>query len=159
MRRKGALIPGSLTSGAWGWFVGGRECASLSYVADLRDGEESPSVRRVQLRYTVGRGEGARELSYWIELATTRLPSGGLRYWFRCPLVQGDRVCGRRVGKLHLPPGGIYYGCRQCYGLTYESCRQSHRFDAMYTMLAGSLGWSAEDVRETLTGCRSRRRG
>ena len=29
-------------------------------------------------------------------------------------------------GKLYLPPGGKYYGCRHCYDLTYESSQTSH---------------------------------
>jgi hypothetical protein len=36
-------------------------------------------------------------------------------------------MCGRRVGKLYLPPGGRYYGCRQCHDLTYTSCQQSDK--------------------------------
>jgi hypothetical protein len=30
---------------------------------------------------------------------------------------------------LYLPPGGEVFGCRHCYGLTYESCQQSHKYD------------------------------
>jgi hypothetical protein len=42
------------------------------------------------------------------------------------------RPCNRRAGKLYLPPGGRYFGCRQCYRLTYISC-QTHdkRVDAL----------------------------
>jgi hypothetical protein len=34
------------------------------------------------------------------------------------------RPCQRRVGKLYLPPGGRYYGCRHCHALTYTSCQE-----------------------------------
>jgi hypothetical protein len=40
---------------------------------------------------------------------------------FRCPL----NGCARRTVKLYLPPGGRYFGCRECYGLTYRA-RQEH---------------------------------
>jgi len=31
------------------------------------------------------------------------------------------------VGKLYLPPGGKYFGCRHCYNLTYKSCQESDK--------------------------------
>jgi len=48
---------------------------------------------------------------YRVSLTTTPLPWGGLRWWFTCPLVVEGRSCGRRVGKLYLPPGRGYFGC------------------------------------------------
>jgi hypothetical protein len=36
------------------------------------------------------------------------------------------------MGKLYLPPGGRYFGCRHCYGLTYRSCQEhDKRVDAL----------------------------
>jgi hypothetical protein len=45
-------------------------------------------------------------------------------FYFICPLVVNGRACRRRVAKLYLPPGGEYFGCRHCYNLTYESCKE-----------------------------------
>jgi hypothetical protein len=28
------------------------------------------------------------------------------------------------VGKLYLPPGARYFGCRRCHELTYRSCQE-----------------------------------
>jgi len=72
------------------------------------------------------------ELDYKVELITTPCNFGGVRYWFICPLVINGRPCGRRVGKLYLPPGGKYFGCRHCYNLTYR-CQKEHdsRVDAL----------------------------
>jgi len=50
------------------------------------------------------------------------------------------RGCGRRVGKLYLPPGGRYFGCRQCHDLTYTSCQESHRYDRLFGRLAADTG-------------------
>src|SRR5262249_13469992 len=61
---------------------------------------------------------------YRVGLTTTRPRFGGLRWWFICPLVVNGYPCGRRVGKLYLPPGGRYSGCRHCCDLTYASCQQ-----------------------------------
>ena len=43
---------------------------------------------------------------------------GGERWWFTCPLKVNDVNCNRRVGKLYLPPGANYFGCRSCHELT-----------------------------------------
>ena len=40
--------------------------------------------------------------------------------------------CNRRVAKLYLPPGGRYFGCRLCHGLTYKSAQEhDKRVDAL----------------------------
>ena len=52
-----------------------------------------------------------------------------MRHWFLCPAVVDGVLCENRVGMLYLPPGGKIFGCRHCYGLTYESCQQSHKYD------------------------------
>jgi hypothetical protein len=72
------------------------------------------------------------ELDYKIELVTSPCKFGGVRYWFICPLMVNGRLCGRRVGKLYLPPEGKYFGCRNCYNLTYR-CQKEHdsRVDAL----------------------------
>ena len=46
--------------------------------------------------------------------------AGGLHV----PLCRAGRPCGRRCGKLYLPPGGTYFGCRVCYDLSYASQRE-----------------------------------
>ena len=65
-----------------------------------------------------------RQLNYRIELEFTPCYFGGLRYWFVCPLTKNSIPCSRRVGKLYLPPGGQYFGCRHCYNLTYRSQKE-----------------------------------
>jgi hypothetical protein len=68
-----------------------------------------------------------------VPLETTRPRFGGVRWWGRChlvadgaphPLVGPGVACGRRVGKLYLPPGRVYFGCRRCYRLTYRSAQE-----------------------------------
>ncbi len=88
------------------------------------------------------------KVNYPITLTTTRQPKGGLRYWFTCPL----RGCGRMVEKLYLPNGALYFGCRKCYNLTYQSCNESHKFDGLYRLLARNLGTSFEKVKQVMPG-------
>lgn len=66
--------------------------------------------------------------SYTVALVSTRCFFGGKRYWFACPVEKGGQRCNRRVGKLYRH-NGERFGCRECYDLTYLSCKDSHRFD------------------------------
>ena len=72
-----------------------------------------------------------------ISLTTTPCHYGGVRHWFLCPAVVDGVLCENRVGMLYLPPGGELFGCRHCYGLTYESCQQSHKYDRVMEHLEG----------------------
>jgi hypothetical protein len=78
------------------------------------------------LRYRPGGGPA-------VELPLYLLPApggfGGVRWWFACPLERDGWECGRRVGALHLPPGGWGFGCRDCHALTYRSAQEAHAAD------------------------------
>ena len=63
----------------------------------------------------------SEKIEYGIRLQTTRPNYGGTRWWFTCPL----KGCDRRVAKLYL--ASRYFGCRQCYDLTYRTCQRSKR--------------------------------
>lgn len=58
-----------------------------------------------------------------IRLQTMPTQFGGQRWWFTCPLTADGVVCNRRAGKLYLPPGAQYFGCRKCHDLTYRVCQ------------------------------------
>jgi hypothetical protein len=66
-------------------------------------------------------------VGYQVQLLAERTRFGGLRWYFLCPLIVDGEPCQRRAGKLYLPPGGHYFGCRRCYGLTYTSRKESRR--------------------------------
>ena len=67
-----------------------------------------------------------REVHIPVRLQETRPTFGGKRWWFTCPLTVNGVACNRRVGKLYLPPGTRYFGCRHCYDLTYWSAQHAH---------------------------------
>jgi hypothetical protein len=72
------------------------------------------------------------------QLVTTSLHSGGLRWWFLCPLITTGQACQARVKKLYLQPGARYFGCRTCYDLTYTSCQTHEKpFDGTLRGLYG----------------------
>jgi hypothetical protein len=122
MREK-LLEEGTFRSGALHWTDAhtGEERASLGYEVNATMTGLPPYVR---LHYSLTRS--GENLDYKVLLGTTRPRFGGLRWWFICPLIANGRKCGRRVGKLYLPPGGKYYGCRHCYDLTYRSAQASN---------------------------------
>jgi hypothetical protein len=58
-----------------------------------------------------------RFINYPVSIKLTGQPNGGYRQWLVCR-------CGRMVAKLYLVQNGIYFHCRHCLDLTYESCRK-----------------------------------
>jgi hypothetical protein len=70
-----------------------------------------------------------KRCEYDVKLNTSPCTYGGFRWWFECPVVKDGVYCGNRCAKLYLPPGQLYFGCRSCYDLTYESCQTSHKYD------------------------------
>ena len=75
-----------------------------------------------------------------VRLQTTATQFGGQRWSLACRLIVDGVACNRRVGKLYLPPGARYFGCRTCHRLTYRSCHQAHQAERLAGMLARELG-------------------
>jgi hypothetical protein len=103
------------------------------------------------LIYTVTDRDGKKQdirLPILLEKTYPRL--GGERWWFTCPLMIRGRPCERRVGKLYKPPNSVYFGCRHCHDLTYESCQDSHKFDGLFRSIAHDTGFSPEAVKRCL---------
>jgi hypothetical protein len=127
--RLGLVRDYSVGSLRWTNTLTKEETASIGFMVDtLRDDSLT-----MHLFYTRTERNGYKEnLNYSIELQATKPNYGGWRYWFTCPLTVNGRPCRRRVGKLYLPPGGKYFGCRHCYNLTYESSQQSDKRISFY---------------------------
>lgn len=49
-----------------------------------------------------------------VNLTTSKINNGGIRYWFACPL------CNRRSGVLYVHPVTNRLGCRKCLNLRYK---------------------------------------
>lgn len=83
-----------------------------------------------------------QHIQHAIRFRTSRTNHAGRRFWFACPITKGTTICGRRSGKLYLPPNGKLFGCRDCHRLTYQSCqsrvsdeRFAKRIDCMKAFL------------------------
>ena len=127
------------------WSRNGEAFSNVSYEANTLELNDA----WIKLQYTQIRDKV--DVNYRIELTTTEQNFGGRRWWFVCPLVVNNRICNKRVGKLYLPSGGKYFGCRHCYDLTYTSCLESRQFDSLYKHLAKDLpGMTPDTVRRLM---------
>lgn len=100
----------------------GEQAASIGVTVCTTDGENYVRFRYTNTRRSTGE---KTECDYKVRLVTTPCHLGGVRWWFICPLTMNGRHCGRTVGKLYCPPGSMYYGCRHCHDLSYESRNDS----------------------------------
>lgn len=122
-----------------------QELVCVGYKSDCSD-----TVGSVGLDYYVSCESDASPLEYTVRLTATKTPWGKLRWWFICPLAVKGGACGRRVRKLYLPRGGVYFGCRHCHNLTYTSCQESHKYDACLAAIGAPVGLSAREVGKLL---------
>src|SRR5262245_8725704 len=100
--REGILAADVSRIGGWVWYTDetrSEQTSSINYEVCTLVGER-PWVR---LFYTFT--DSKDQIDYRIRLVTTRPQFGGCRWWFVCPLVVNGQECGRRVGKVYLPPG------------------------------------------------------
>ena len=106
----------------------GEDAGAVSIIPQVRVGGNG---NKTSLRVEIGGCVTGQDIS----ITTTPCYYGGVRYWFLCPAVVDGVLCEDRASKLYLPPGGELFGCRKCYGLTYESCQQSHKYDRVFDHL------------------------
>ena len=117
----------------WSGASGGK--SEIGYFVSQND-----PVPVVTLHYRWG---GAEDIVFPVRLQTTPTQFGGQRWWFTCPLVVNGKPCNRRAGKLYLPPGTRYFGCRICHNLTYRSSQEAHQAERVF----GRLGVDPELAR------------
>jgi hypothetical protein len=89
------------------------------------------------------RWQGEEDVRIPVRLQWTATHFNGHRWWFICPLIVGGVPCNRRVGKLYLPPGARYFGCRQCHDLAYRSCQEAHRTERLFGSMERRWGCDA----------------
>jgi len=126
--------------GGMSWSRNGEKTGSIGFTVSTVEGDE---YIRFQYTQTDWNTDKKTELNYKVRLDWTPCYFGGYRWWFICPLVVHGRSCGRRVGSLHLG-NGKYFGCRHCYNLTYESSKESHKFDRLFR----EMGITAKQAKE-----------
>jgi hypothetical protein len=102
LRRKGARNPGY--AGRVTWSNRGEVRASINYRIEHAG---------IRLTYICRRhGQETLDISEVIPVVTTPTRFNGVRHWFSCP------SCRRRSRIIY---GGVYFRCRRCHRLKYES--------------------------------------
>lgn len=140
MVKRGWLRDGQRGSGSLQWSRGGEHFASIGYAFDMTDADNAS----LTLNYTrTPYGGKPEKVEQRIHLVSTRPNYGGRRWWMLCP------YSARRVGKLHIPPGGDRFACREKWRLGYQSQRAAHRdraFEKLFRLqrkLGSAEGWEA----------------
>ena len=146
-QREGIIGPDRMWAGGWQWTDAHTGEKKASIGVEVLTGANWGRVR-LHYRVTPPGGEG-RDLDYIVPLVTTRPHYGGLRWWFRCP----NTKCGRRVGKLYMPPGEHLFLCRHCHDLAYQSSQEHDKgldayrrldYDALLELMRGQGGGVAD---------------
>lgn len=144
---RGRLSPHATGTLSWTWTHGNQ--SSVGWFV-TRDG--GGPVLTLHYRW-----RDREDVEIPIRLQSTSMQFGGRRWWFTCPLIVDGVACCRRVGKLYLPPGARYFGCRKCHGLTYRSCQEAHQTERIFGQLGRVLGFDSEMGRLLTQGfCRNR---
>jgi hypothetical protein len=140
MLRRGWARRGASGAGTLSWSHNGELYCSISHRYDLTD----PDNAHLTLTYTrTRRGEKPTKVEQHIRLSWTRPNYGGRRWWMLCPSN------GKRVAKLHMPPGGDQFASRSAWRLPYGSQQSAHRdrpFDRLFRLqrkLGSPEGWEA----------------
>lgn len=115
------------------------------YVVAVRDvPADADGSLVLTLTYAFPAGDARGSVALRVPLARSRVHGGGVRYWMRCP------ACDRRCGVLYLVADAQEFRCRRCHRLTYESCRESRRYDSLFRRLALQMGTDASTVKRVL---------
>jgi hypothetical protein len=115
LRIRGVLKVGLVARSTSTWTRGGEHVASIAWQVDTTE----PGWEHIELSYTVrSRDQAAEEIRDHFTLVTSQPHFGGVRWWFAC-------ACGRRCGKLYLPPTARHFRCRTCYRLVYACQRET----------------------------------
>ena len=109
-----ALANASAARGTMFWSRDGAFVGTIRY--EIISSPDGASIRIPRQSIAVD-GESRLVEECLMRIATTHPCLGGRRFWFVCR-------CGRRVGKVYLPPEEQIFACRICHNLTYESAQK-----------------------------------
>ena len=121
--------------------ISGAALVSISGICLLIDDDKSHSINFTVSVYSKTYSHRYEER---IWLTKTEIPYGAKRWWFKCP------KCGHRRSKLHFAPEGEQFLCRECNNLTYRSCQESRRWDALYKLMAKKWGVDFKTAKHTM---------
>ena len=132
------------SSGIFNWTWAGGTESSVGYFVEW---DESGPLVTLLYRF-----RNKIDVETQIRFQATHPKLGGRRWWFTCPLIFRGVPCNRRVGKIYLPPGARYFGCRLCHNLTYTSSQEAHQGDRIFALIGRECGVDPGVVKRVLSG-------
>lgn len=127
LKKWGYLSPhGGLSCGTCTWTSFGYKNSIRFNIKTSKKDEPENSYIQLSYTYTDNYSGNKESLDYKIELTTTECNFGGVRYWFRCPLIRNGYECNNRVGVLY--QADKYFGCRNCADISYQSQRKGGNY-------------------------------
>jgi len=127
----------SIGSIEWTYTSSGEHVASIGYSVNY-------DTKTITLDYTKTIDGEKHPVNDTVRLTVQKTNFGGSRFLFICPR------CYTRVAKLYLPNGALYFRCRRCYNLTYQSSNSSHEYDHLFRLLASEVGGTFGAVKNIL---------
>jgi len=127
----------SIGSIEWTYTSSGEHVASIGYSVNY-------DSQTMELNYTKTIDGEKHPVNDTVWLIKQKTNFDGFRFLFKCPR------CYTRVAKLYLPNGALYFRCRRCYNLTYQSSNNSHEYDHIFRLLASELGTPVSVVKDIL---------
>jgi hypothetical protein len=115
----------------------GEQVASIGYSMNCNN-------MTIKLEYTKTVDGEKNPVNDTIPLTIQKTGFKGSRFLFLCP------KCSARVAKLYLPNGALYFRCRKCYNLTYQSSNDSGKFNGLFRHIAANTGLPFENVKRIL---------
>lgn len=137
--RRGWIKDRHASAGQLTWKSDGEQIATISHNYCLL----YPDDAWLKLQYRNKRSGEWVSREQRIRLSFTEPNFGGRRWWMHCP------VSGKRVGKLHLPPGGDIFASREAWRLGYRIQRVAKHdriFEQLFRLqrkLGCDAGWEA----------------
>jgi len=135
------LLPRRWRCGSIQWSCSGQNTGSVDFEVDT-----TFSNSQIRFKYTQTDNWSGRksDLNYVVQLEAIPCNYGGVRYWFRCPIVRNGSSCNSRVGVLYI--SGKYFGCRKCHRLLYKcQTKSKHGGRTGAVMAYLDLSWGLEE--------------
>ena len=126
---KNHFFDGGVRSGWISWGKDKEKADRITFVVSTVEGQE---YIRFQYTHTEVKSGQKTDRIFVAGVVSTPCHFGGRRWWFICPFFVNEYVCGHRVNILYFGKNGSSFGCRHCLDLTYESQKESHKFDKMF---------------------------
>jgi hypothetical protein len=138
--KNGSLSKNTLKSSKITWSRHGKEIANINALINTL-GDNSYVMLYFKSRW---KGESDwTDIKQTFQLTNTPCKFGGKKWFFLCSFNN----CNKRVRSLYT--NGLYFSCRHCARLSYDSCNKTNAYRYGYFKILGKH-WDAQEYLSTL---------